>query len=139
MTPKALARFARRGKSRSCRGFQMSFEVVETESQLAVLHQIESFDVGLLKRVSLQRAGSLEGYKGHRVDALTLPDFYQAIAVGDRGLDNGHSPRGESVLGAKLRIVRADARQRIVLVGTAQTEKDESADVDTTHHAIFVT
>src|ERR1700691_608531 len=139
MAPKALAWFARRGKSRRRRVFQMSFEVVETESQLPVFHHIESFDFRLLKRVSLQRTGSLEGHKDHGVDVPTLPDFYQAIAVSHPGLDNGHLPGRQSVLGAKLRVGGADSRERIVLVGTAQTEKDESADVNATHNAIFVT
>src|SRR5882672_2803682 len=116
MTPKAFARFTRRGKSRCRRGFQTSLEVVETESQLPVLHHIESFDVRLLKRTSLQRAGSLEGYKGHGVDALTLPDFYQAIPVRHAGLDNGHLPGCEFVPGAKLSVAGADSRERIVLV-----------------------
>src|ERR1700736_811823 len=119
MTPKALARFTRGGESRRRRGFQMSLEVVQAEPQLSVFHQIERFDVRLLKRAVLQSAGSLEGYEDHGVDILALPDFDQSITVGHRGLDNGHLLRRERVPGAKLRVAGAHSRERIVLVGTA--------------------
>ncbi len=111
MTPQALARFTRGGESRRRSVLQMSIEAVQTEPQLSVFHQIERFDVRLLKRVIPQGAGSLKGYKGHGVDIPALADFYQAIAAGHGGLDNGHLPGREFVPGAKLRVGGAGTRE----------------------------
>src|SRR5882757_3965094 len=70
VTPKALARFARLGKSTGCRLLQVAIELVYTEAQLPIFHYVERLDIQLLKRTVFQSAGSFVCHKGNGVDTV---------------------------------------------------------------------